>query len=69
MNENWSTNARAGYKALFILLAAPALVVAILLAGDPAEAAGHFQRLKSFGFPDQLVLLCYVYIDFIVLRR
>ena len=54
MKENWSTTTRAGYKASFILLAAPALVVAILLAAAPAEAAGHFQRLKSFGFPDQL---------------
>ena len=53
-NENWRANARAGYRAPFILLVAPALVVAILLVGDPAEAAGHFQRLKSFGLPDQL---------------
>ena len=60
MSENWSANARAGYKAPFILLVATALVVAILLAVTPAKAAGHFQRLKSFGFPDQLVLLCYV---------
>jgi uncharacterized repeat protein (TIGR03803 family) len=37
-----------------ILSVGPALVVAMFLAGAPAEAAGHFQRLKSFGFPDQI---------------
>ena len=54
MNEKWTATARAGYKEPCILLATPALVVAILLTVTPAEAAGHFQRLKSFGFPDQL---------------
>ena len=54
MNENWSASARLGFRVPFILLVAAALVIAILLAGDPAEAAGHFQRLKSFGFPDQV---------------
>ena len=41
-------------KAPFILLVAPALAVALFLAGAPAEAAGHCQRLKSFGFQDQI---------------
>ena len=54
LNENWSANARAGYEAPSILLVAGALAVAIFLTVTPAEASGHFQRLKSFGFPDQL---------------